>query len=105
MSPLIWIGLGIGVFVDCVYIGIALKKKASPTLESCIHIFLTALGLMGAVRILGFVVCGSFSALVKADLNQGIFALTEEDSVTFIIAAVALGWVTAKLFAKPFKEL
>ncbi len=105
MSPLIWIGLCIGAAVSAVYLIVALRLKSKPTLENMIHIFLSVLSAVGAVRILGFIICGAFSQLLTNAANTGIFALSGEDAVTLVIASVALGWVSIKLLCKPFQEL
>jgi hypothetical protein len=106
MSPLITFGLVLGAGIFLLYVVVAFRKKAEPTLEAGIHIFLSALGLMGAVRILGFVWCGAFSALVaNHEVNRGTFAVSEEDAVSLVIAALSLAWVTVKLICKPFREM
>jgi hypothetical protein len=103
---LIYIGLALAGICVAGYVTRALKLGTHPTLENAIHIALSAFGLMGVVRIMGFLFCGSFKQLLDDGKTNGdFFAVTEEDAVIFFIAALALGWVTVKLIWRPFHQL
>jgi autotransporter translocation and assembly factor TamB len=105
MSPLIWIGICVGIALAIAYLIAAIKLKAAPQLEHMVHLFFSAVGLMGAVRIVGFIACGAFGKLLKDEVNTGPFAISDEDAVTLVVAAVALAWISIKLIWKPFQEL
>ena len=94
-----------GAALACAYLIAALKFKAKPTLESMIHIFLSALSAIGAVRIFGFVVGGNYTKILTNAANAGIFALSGDDAVSLVIASVSLAWVSIKLLCRPFQEL
>jgi len=87
------------------YIVWAWKKGLQPELSQATHILLGVMGVVVAVRMLGFTIAGDLSVLVAAQNSENIWALTAEDGIFIGVGALAMAWVAVQSTYQAFSAI
>lgn len=87
------------------YICWSLKKGLRPELSQATHVLLGVMGVIVAIRMLGFTIAGDLSVLVAAQDSQSIWALTAEDGIFIGVGALAMAWVAVQSAYQAFSAI
>lgn len=108
-SSLTFWGLAVGLVVCLLYIGTALCRKKKPELSQAANLVFSAIGAVGAVRLIGFVFTGNFSAMVKMAATAAsvdlMWNISDEDAAFLVIGGIALAWVSIQAIWQAFAEV
>lgn len=105
MSLFLFYSIILAIILIVGYIILGVRNKKSTTLEDIVQIFFGGLGVCTAIRLIGFVLSGQFSILVKQVKNDNIFSFSEEDAVYIVLGGIAIGWVSVQTMLGSFKKV
>ena len=106
MSFLVYIGLALALTALFAYLGTAYsKKKKQPSIDGAIEIIISAVGVTGALKLLGFIFTDNFVKLTSSTTPKALFTLSSEDWLFFVLGAIALAWVSIQSIYRRFAEV
>lgn len=105
MNLLLLAGLVIAILAVAVYVGMAAKKNKRPELVDGIVVFIGAVSVLGAIRLIGFVVTGQFAKIASTHQNDSLWSLSSEDAVFVVIGGIALAWVSIQTIWESFAKV
>lgn len=106
MNPVVFWSIISGLILIAIYTALGIfNKKSMPLLEDIIQVFLGAVGLFGAIRLMGLVLSGQFSILVRQTTKNSILSFSEEDVVLIMIGGLAVAWVSLQTIIASYKKV
>ena len=106
MNGLSYLGILLGLATVLVYLGCAAHKKRKAELSTAISIFVAAASLIGAVRLMGFVLFDDLTRVIKAaGESNSLWSISSEDAIFLVIGGLALGWVSIQTVWEGFAKL
>jgi hypothetical protein len=105
VNLLLLTGLVIALLTVVVYVATAAKKSKRPELVDGIIVFIGAVSVLGAIRLIGFVVTGHFTKIASMQHDDGLWSLSPEDAVFVVIGGVALAWVSVQTIWESFAKI
>lgn len=105
MSELTLWGLVFGLVMVGAYLSRAFHLKKKADLTEGAGIYISAVGLAAAIRLIGFALSGSFNRLVKTTHEENWWSASSEDVAFIVLGGVALAWVSVDVIWKSFQKL
>ncbi|HKI03090.1 MAG TPA: hypothetical protein VKK31_14030 [Thermoanaerobaculia bacterium] len=105
MNLLLLAGLVIALLAVIVYVSVAAQKNKRPELVDGIVVFVGAVSVLGAIRLIGFVFTGQFAQVTSAPHNGSLWSLSSEDAVFVVIGGIALAWVSVQTIWESFTKV
>ncbi len=105
MNPLLLTGLVIALVAVGAYVATAAVKKKKPELVDGIVVFVGAVSIAGAVRLIGFVFTEQFTKIASMSHSSSWWSLSLEDAVFLVIGGIALAWVSVQTIWDSFTKV
>jgi hypothetical protein len=106
VSPVVFWSIISGLILILIYTILGIfNKKSMPSLEDIIQVFLGAVGFFGAIRLMGLVLSGQFSTLLKQTTKNSVLSFSEEDVVLIMIGGLAVAWVSLQTIIASYKKI
>lgn len=105
MNRLLLAGLGLAICAVFIYIVTAARNGKKPELVDAIVVFIGAVSVFGAIRLIGFVFTDQFGAIVQTNHAHSLWSLGAEDAVLVVIGGIALVWVSAQTMIESFAKV
>jgi hypothetical protein len=98
-------GLIIALLAVAVYVGVAAHKNKRPELVDGIVVFVGAVSVLGAIRLIGFVFTEQFAKIASKPHDGSLWSLSSEDAVFVVIGGIALAWVSVQTIWESFAKI
>src|SRR5581483_8039945 len=105
MNRLLLAGLVFAILTVMVYVGVAVRNRRRPELADGILVFIGAVSVFGAIRLIGFALTGQFAKIVSQSSDNSWWILSSEDAVFIVIGGLALAWVSVQTIWDTFAKL
>jgi hypothetical protein len=106
MSRYLIAGLILGAICSLIYTIVTVYNiKKMPGLADIVQIFLSAIGILGGIKVIWFVISGDFSNIVKTYSQKSTLSISEDDTAYFFIGGLALSWVSLDAIVRQFITL
>jgi hypothetical protein len=105
MNPLQLVGLVLALAAVVAYVVTAAYKQKKPELVGGIVVFIGAVGIPGAVRLIGFVFTDQFTNVAALSHSSSWWSLSLEDAVFLVIGGIALAWVSVQTIWESFDKV
>jgi hypothetical protein len=105
MNPISLTGLVIGIVAVVAYATFAASRRKKAELVNGIVVFVGAVSIAGAVRLIGFVFTEQFAKIAATSHSTTWWSLSLEDAVFLVIGGIALAWVSVQTIWESFAKV
>jgi hypothetical protein len=105
MNRLFFAGLIVAILSVGAYVIVAVRNKNKPELADGIVVFIGAVSVFGALRLVGCALTGQFSKLASLNYDYSLWSLSSEDAVFVVIGGIALAWVSVQTMWESFAKV
>lgn len=105
MNRFLLAGVVVAILTVSSYVATAAWKGRRPDLNDGIIVFLAAVSVPGAVRLVGFALTEQFARILAATSADVLWSLSSEDAVFVVIGGITLGWVSVQTIWENFAKL
>jgi hypothetical protein len=105
MNRLLLTGLVVAILAVVVYVIAGVRNRKKPELADGIVVFIGAVSVFGAIRLIGCALTGQFAKIAPAQHDSGWWILSSEDAVFVVIGGIALAWVSIQTIWESFAKI